>query len=228
MQARLLDVLHRDQADAAIVTVDHHQLLDAVRVQQPLRLLQPDALRDGDELVLGHQLGHALVRIGGEAHVAIGEDADQPARASAVQAGLDHGDAGDLIIGHQLERIGEAGIRVNGHRVHHHAGLELLHLRDLGGLRLGLEIAVDDADAAGLRHGDGKLRLGDGVHGRGHDRDMQGNRAGHARGDVDLVRQHVGGGRPDQDVVEGEPNLALGKLLVIRGLPVGHRPTFRA
>ena len=82
--SRLLDVLDRDQPDAAIVVVDHEQLLDAMLVQEPLRLLQPDALLDGDEPLLGHQLGDALVRVGGEAHVAIGEDADQPALAAAV------------------------------------------------------------------------------------------------------------------------------------------------
>ena len=36
---RLLDVLHGDQADAAVVVVDHQQLLDAVLVQQPLGLV---------------------------------------------------------------------------------------------------------------------------------------------------------------------------------------------
>jgi hypothetical protein len=36
---RLLDVLHRDQADTTIILVDDQQLLDPVRVQQPLRLV---------------------------------------------------------------------------------------------------------------------------------------------------------------------------------------------
>ena len=40
-----------------------------------------DALAHGDQLVLGHQLGDRLPRIGGEAHVAVGEDADQLAGA---------------------------------------------------------------------------------------------------------------------------------------------------
>ena len=42
---RLLDVLHGDQADAAIVVVDHQQLLDAVLVQQPLGLVLARRLR---------------------------------------------------------------------------------------------------------------------------------------------------------------------------------------
>ena len=35
---RLFDILDRDQADAAIVFVDHQQFLDPALVQQPLRL----------------------------------------------------------------------------------------------------------------------------------------------------------------------------------------------
>ena len=54
---RLLDVLDRDEADAAVVVVHHHQLLDAVLVQQALGLLAADALLHRDQLVLGHQVG---------------------------------------------------------------------------------------------------------------------------------------------------------------------------
>ena len=61
---RLLDVLHGDETDAAILVVDHQQLLDAVLVQQALGLVLADALAHGDELVLGHQLGDVLARIG--------------------------------------------------------------------------------------------------------------------------------------------------------------------
>jgi hypothetical protein len=40
---RLLDVLHGDEAAQAQVVVDDEQLLDAVRVQDVLRLLEADA-----------------------------------------------------------------------------------------------------------------------------------------------------------------------------------------
>ena len=43
MLLRLLDVLDRDQADAAVVVVDDQQLLDAVLMQQPLGFLLADA-----------------------------------------------------------------------------------------------------------------------------------------------------------------------------------------
>ena len=85
MGGRLLDVLDRDQADAAVVLVDHDQLLDAVLVQQPPRLVLADPLPDGDDLAR-HQFADRLARIVGEAHVAVGEDADQPP-GFAVRAG---------------------------------------------------------------------------------------------------------------------------------------------
>ena len=47
---RLLDVLDGDQPDAAILLVDHQQLLDAVLMQQALGLVLADALAHGDEL----------------------------------------------------------------------------------------------------------------------------------------------------------------------------------
>ena len=62
---------------------------------------------------------------------------------------------------------------MDGDRVHHHAGLEFLDLPHLRGLLVRLEVAVDDADAAGLRHGDRHVRFGHRVHGRGDDRDVE-------------------------------------------------------
>ena len=52
-------------------------------------------------------------------------------------------------------------------------GFEFLHLPHLRGLHRGFQIAVNDADAAGLRHGDRHMRFGHGVHGRRHDRDIE-------------------------------------------------------
>ncbi len=52
IQRRLLDVLDGDEADAAIILVDDEQLLDAVLVQEPARLVLGDAaFAHGDELL---------------------------------------------------------------------------------------------------------------------------------------------------------------------------------
>ena len=57
---------------------------------------------------------------------------------------------------HQAQRIGERLVGMDGHRIDHHAGFELLDLADLVGLLGDVEVAVDDAEPAGLRHGDGQ------------------------------------------------------------------------
>jgi len=49
--------------------------------------------------LLGHQLGDRRIRVGGEAHVAVGEDAEE----LALLAALDHGDAGDVVLAHQAQ-----------------------------------------------------------------------------------------------------------------------------
>src|SRR5271166_6162678 len=51
---------------AAVGLVDDHQLFDAVLVQEPLGLLARDVLPHRDELVLRHQLGDRLARVGGK------------------------------------------------------------------------------------------------------------------------------------------------------------------
>ena len=112
---RLLDILDRDEADAAVVGVDNEKLFDAVLVQQPLGFVLVDTLAHGDESVLGHQLRDFLAAVGGKADVAIGENADQLAGA-AVAGALDHRDAGDAILLHQLQRIVERRVGVNGDR----------------------------------------------------------------------------------------------------------------
>ena len=103
---------------------------------------------------------------------------------------------------HQRQRVGERRVGNDGDRIDHHAALVALDLADLFGLRLGLHIAVDDADAAGLRQRDGKPRLGDGIHGGGNDRQAQRDFGGEPRLEVGGARQDFGMPRQEQDVVE--------------------------
>ena len=74
----------------------------------------------------------------------------------------------------------------------------------------GVRFAVDDAHAAGLRHGDGEARLGDGVHCGGKDRQIDRDRPRHPRTDIGLARHDLGKSRPQQHVVEGEGFAAKG------------------
>ncbi len=205
---RLVHVLDGDQPDAAIGVVHHQQLLDAVAVQQAARFLGADAVGDGDEVLPRHQLVDLLRRVGGEAHVAVGDDADQ-----AVGVALDHRDAADPVGVHQRGDVGERLVGVDGERVHHHARLEFLHPADLGGLLGRFEVLVDDAQAALLGHGDRHGGLGDGVHGRGDDRDVERDGAGEAGAGVGGGGQDLGVAGHEQHVVEGERLLDAGEAL---------------
>ncbi len=179
MQLRFFDVFDGDQADAAIGVVDHQQLLDAVRVQQALGFGLVDGFTvHGDQLVLGLQFADRLIGIGGEAHVAIGENADQ---ASAC---FDHRNARDAVARHQMQRVAQFCVGRNGDRVHHHAGFEPLHAAHFFGLPFDRQVAMNDAETAGLRHRDGERSFGNRVH-RGRDeRDAQLDAVGQPRSGI--------------------------------------------
>ena len=117
---RLFDVLYRNEADAAVIAIDHQELLDAMLVQEALGLILTDAVIHRDKRVPGHQLGDFLPLVGGEAHVAIGEDSDKLAGAP-VTAALDDRDAGNMVLLHQGKRVGQRRIGMNGDGIHHHA-----------------------------------------------------------------------------------------------------------
>jgi hypothetical protein len=194
-------ILDGDQADATVLIVDHQQLLDAMLVQHPLRLVLADALAHRDQVFVRHQFGNLLAHVGGETNVAVGQDTDQLAR-HALAGARHHRDAGDAVILHQAQCVGERSVRRNGQRIDHHAGFILLDLTHLGGLAVDIEIAVDHADAAGLRHGDRHPRFGHGVHRRGDNRNVQRNGAGDAGADIGFGRQDVGEAGLQQHVIE--------------------------
>jgi hypothetical protein len=173
-----------------------------VLVQEPLGLVLLDAFAHRDQPVLGHQLGNLLPFVGGEPHVAIGENADQFAGPS-IAAAFDHRNPGNVMLLHQCQRVGERRFRIDRDRIHDHAGFEFLHLSHLQGLRFRIEIAVEDADAAGLRHGDRHMRFGHCIHRRGDDRNIEENAGCDAGSDIDFRRHHVGKPRLQQHIIEG-------------------------
>ena len=93
-----------------------------------------DAFAHRDELVLGHQFGDRLARIGREAHVAVGQNADELA-GLAVAAALDHRDAGNAVVPSSASSASASvASGIDGERIDHHAGFEFLDLADLRGL----------------------------------------------------------------------------------------------
>ncbi len=193
----LLDVFDGDEALELVVVVDDEELFDAVLVEDLFGLLERGADGDGDEVVLGHHVADGDVGAGDEAEVAVGEDADEAALAG-------DGDAGDLEAAHELERVGDGLLGRDGDRVDDHAGLGALDLVDLAGLLLDGEVAMDYAHASLLGHGDGEARLGDGVHGGGHQRGVERDALGELGLGADLGGDYVGVGRDEQYIVEGE------------------------
>jgi hypothetical protein len=168
-------------------------------MEKLLGFLHGHALAHRDEMLLGHQLADRLTGIFREAHVTIGENADQFA---GLAVAFDHGNPGNMMALHQRERIGEAGARPDGQRVYHHPRFEFLHAADLVGLLFGREIAVNDTHTTGLGHCDGQGSLGNGVHGGGNQRDAELDGAGKTGSRIDLARQHGRSGGNQQNVVE--------------------------
>ena len=106
-----------------------------------------------------------------KAQVAIGQNADE-------LVALGDRNAGDAIALHQFERVGDLVVRRHGDRIDDHAAFRALHFVDFAGLLLDGEIAMDDAESALLRHGNGQARFRHGVHGRADDGKLQANIAG--------------------------------------------------
>ena len=172
-------------------------------MQQPLGFGLADTFPHRNEVLVRHQFGDLLLRISGEAHIAIGENADQFARC--IGAGTDHHwNAGDAVILHERQRIDQLGVRTNGQRIHHHAGFEFLDLPHLCSLTVAFEIAMDHTDAAGLRHGDRHAGFSHGVHGRSDDRNVERDRTGQVATNIGFRRQNVGQAWFQQHIVECE------------------------
>ena len=190
-----LDVLDGDQPLQVEGVVHHQELLDTVLMQQFLRFVQVGALRHGDQAFGRHQGGHWLLQVGHEAQVAVGENSRQ-------LRSLGDGDAGNPVARHHLDGLLHPLVRRHGDRVHDHTAFGTLDLVDLGGLRLDAEILVDDANAALLRQGDGEIGLGDRIHRRAEQRDVEFNVVGQQGRHVGVTRQHVRMGGQQQHIVE--------------------------
>src|SRR6185312_8161079 len=196
--ARLLDVLHRDQSAQLERLVDHQYLLDAVLVQQAQDFILTCPLLHRDELFLArHDVAHRVFGFRLEAQIAAGDDADQT-------IAIDNRHAGNIVRAHDLHHLADRGFRPDRDRIADHASLELLHEAHFGGLLLDRHVLVDDADAAGLRHGDGEPCFGNRVHRGRDDRNVQTDVARELRGQADIARQDIRVRGDERNVVEGE------------------------
>ena len=163
------DVLNGDQTLEVAVLVHDRELLDLVLAQDLLCLLEGGAHRCGDEAILGHDIADLGGEIGQEAHVAVGDDADQLALA------VNDRNTGNAELAHQLVGILDKLVLGQGEGIDDNAVLGTLDLVYLVSLLFDGHILVDDADAALSGNGDGHTGVGDGIHSCGDDGGIQMN-----------------------------------------------------
>ena len=192
------DVLIGDEAHQAASLVHHGQLLNLVLLQNLGGIRQVGLLVSGHQVLLRHHVLHGAVQPALEAQVTVGDNAHQ------VLLVVHHGNAANVILRHDFQRLGHRAAQRDGHGVVDHAVLSTLHNGHLAGLVLNRHVLVDDANAALAGNGNGHLALGDGVHGSRHKGHVQVNVARKAGFQLYRLRQHLRIGGNQQDVIESK------------------------
>ena len=178
--------------------VHHQQLFNAALMQKPPRLVLVNPKRNRGEIFMRHQFAHRLGRIGGKAHIAVGENADKLATL------FHHGNAADAIGRHERLRLTQRGIGIDGDGIDHHAAFKTLDRAHGGALFLDGEIAVEHANAAHLRHDNCHVSLGHRVHRRGDHRNVEVNAARQPGAGIGHAGHDIGFGRTQQNVIKGQ------------------------
>ena len=192
------DVLDGNQATQVEVLVDDENALEAVFVHQTLGVIKARAFLHGHEAIArGHDFAHRGFHAGFKAKVTVGDHAEN---ATA----FDHGHAADAVFLAHTDHVADEHVGADGDRVAHDARFMALDLGHFGGLLLGGQILVNDADAAFLRHRDGQIGFGHGVHGGRDHRKIQGDFAGQAGAKLNVAGEDFGVGGDEQNVVKGE------------------------
>ena len=148
-------------------------------------------------VLLGHDLGDLEVEPGLEPQIAVGQDADE-------LVPLGHGHAGDAVLLHDIQGVGDLGVGRDGDGIDDHAALGFLDLVHFLGLHVDGQRLVDEPEPALLGQGDGQLCLGHRVHGRAHERDIEDDLLGQLRPDIDVLGQDIGFCGQQQHIVKRE------------------------
>ena len=209
---RLLDVLHGDQPAQLEIPIHHQHLLDSVLVQKRADLALGGALAYRDEPILRcHRCRDRVVEMGLEAQVAVGHDAHE------LRA-VDNRHPRDVMLPGQLDHVADARPRGYGDGIRDDATLVLLDNPHLSRLLAGGHVLVDDADTARLRDADCQPSLGHGIHGRGHERNVQPDLAGETRTDFGVAGKNLGVAGNQEYVVERERLRHLEHRAKLQGL----------
>ena len=106
---------------------------------------------------------------------------------------------------------------MDGERVDHHAAFVAFDLAHLIGVFLDRKIAVQNAHTTGLGHGDGQTAVGDRIHRRRHQGNVQIDFTRKPRPRVHLRGHDVGGTGFEQNIVEGKTFTNLHETLRFAG-----------
>src|SRR5712692_45786 len=194
----LKDVLDGDEALQDTVLVHDRELLDAMLRERLLGLVERRADGRGHQAIFRHGIADWAIELALELEVTVCDDADQPARV------VDDRHARDPEPFHQLHRVAQRAVGPQRDRVQDHSRLAPLHAIHLSRLAVQRHVLVDHPDPALARHCDRHLRLSDGVHRGGDERDVERDGAREAGAGVHVARMHGGVPRHEQDVVESE------------------------
>ena len=199
MLFEVVDVAHGDHARQATRVIDEEEFLDLAPAENVLGLIEGRIARPGDEMLAGHHLSDELIARLEEFDVAPREDAHDLAVAAAIRR---DGKTRDVKLLHEIkgDRDGLVGVQRDG--VGDDAILGSLNLHDLARLILAAQVLVDDADAPLLRQRDGQGGLGDRVHGRTDQGNVDADVAGKVGGSVHARGQDIRTAGDEEHVVE--------------------------
>src|SRR5580700_1479914 len=200
----LLNVFYGDQSLEVVLVVDDQQFLDAMLVENLLRILERCAHGNGDQIFLGHHAVDGNIEAAFKAEIAIGENAGKPAV-------LGDWNAGDFVLAHDFESIANFVRRRHGDGIDDHATLRALHLVDFVGLLFDAQVAMDNAESALLRQCNRHVRFGNGVHGCADNGNIQNDVASQLGLGTCRRWNHVGARGQKKNIVEGE-SFGYGKM----------------
>ena len=121
-----------------------------------------------------------------------------------VLLAVDDGKTRNAVFTGEADDVAHEHVGTDRDRFGDDARFVALHLGDFGGLKVGREVLVDEADAAFLRKRDGEVRFRHRVHGGGNHRDVEREATGDLRGEDGVAREDGRVGGDEQNVVEGE------------------------
>ena len=206
-----LDVGSGDEAFEAVVGADDEHFVDA-DVGGEEAVGGADGVFGGSSGGLGdeggargHDLGDAF------GAVAVFDDVTRE-EAGEAAGGVDDGEGGEgKILGlDHFEDVADEELGGDGDGVLDEAVDVAFHAGDFFHLFLGRHVVVDEAEAAVEGHRDGHVGLGDGVHVRGDNRNVEPEGVGEGGGGVGGAGENLGVESGEGNVVEGERGGEIG------------------